>query len=426
MNTVRRGVNGFAARMAVALALFGCGLATTAGAAPDPLAPEGAFMVADGFYQNAATYAAATEFYITKKAGLCFFRDLVNSTPVDAFNQYAGGGFTTLSLSQFFSQSIFGGKTVKLLADVDLNNEEWTPIGNSKKFSDGSAVAGGKPTFYGTFDGCGHKVSNLKINNVSYADKDGAGLFGRFASSAMVKNLTIENVDIYAKSYAGALCGNAGSATPAVTIDNVNVVGNIQINGYGYVGGIVGHGLFNVTNCSVIANAGSGKIISRYWQVGGISGTSRSVSSFTDCRVKNIDIEVNYYSAGGISGNAMGNVHGCTVENLTIGAYNGSASFDASQCGTIVGCLAPGNAILYVTDNLPEGAGQCGIYISPDLSVVGWDVVYDDNGKIVGGTFEKCATGALADGYGLVLVKPVTTPAIFTAARVLARVGDLN
>ena len=34
--------------------------------------------VADGFYQNAATYAASTDFYITSKEGLEYFRDLVN------------------------------------------------------------------------------------------------------------------------------------------------------------------------------------------------------------------------------------------------------------------------------------------------------------------------------------------------------------
>jgi len=393
----------------------------------DPLAPEGAFKVAEGFYQNAATYTAATEFYITKKEGLCFFRDLVNSATADAFDQYANGGFTPLTIVQFFANNIFSGKTVKLLADIDLGNEGWTPIGNSKTFPGGAAVLVDKPTFYGTFDGCDHKISNLKIDNTSYADKDGAGLFGRVANRAAFKNLTIENVDIHAQSYVGALCGNAGSGTPAVVIDNVQVVGSIQINGHGYVGGLVGHGLFTVTNCSVVANGGTGeagKIVSRDWQVGGISGTSRTGSSFTDCKVKNIGIEVQHYSAGGITGNAAGDVTGCTVENVTIGAYNASSSFDAAQCGTIVGRLEMVEAILQVTENLPKAPGQCGIYTQPERVVVGWDVVHDASGKIVGGTFEKCAAEVIADGYELIAVTPATTPATFAVAEIrVAQIG---
>lgn len=141
------------------------------------------------------------------------------------------------------------------------------------------------------------------------------------------------------------------------------------------------------------------------------------------------DIELSYYSAGGISGNALGNVIGCTVENLTIGAYDESANFDASRCGTVVGCLEASDAVLYVTDNYvtstaPMVAGQCGIYNNAELSVVGWGVVYDDDNKIVGGTFEKCAPVAIAAGYELISVTPATTPATFTVEEIgVAQIG---
>ena len=56
----------------------------------------------------------------------------------------------------------FKGKTFKLTKDIDLNGQEWTPIGNSTN------------KFQGTFDGNGKKVMNLVITgNNSYV-----GLFG--------------------------------------------------------------------------------------------------------------------------------------------------------------------------------------------------------------------------------------------------------
>lgn len=49
----------------------------------------------------------------------------------------------------------FQRQTVKLTANIDLKNEEWTPIGTSKN------------AFRGTFDGDGNTVSNLYINHLN-------------------------------------------------------------------------------------------------------------------------------------------------------------------------------------------------------------------------------------------------------------------
>ena len=46
--------------------------------------------------------------------------------------------------------------TVEMLGSIDLQNKEWTPIGNSNRH-----------LFQGTFDGQGHTVKNLKITNGS-------------------------------------------------------------------------------------------------------------------------------------------------------------------------------------------------------------------------------------------------------------------
>jgi len=388
-----------AASVSLALSLAAvCGF--TAQAAEDPLKPAGSFTVVDGFYQNAATYGAATEFYITSLDGLKYFRDLVNCYDA-AFQTYANGGFWTGEKRKFYGygkESLpFKNKTIKLLADIDLGNEEWDPIGNEKKVDGTARVTATDGTdfyFYGMFDGQNHVVSNLKINNTSLADKDGAGFFGRFTTLSSVKNLTISNVNIYAKNYVGALCGNAGSGSGAIVIENVHIAGDVSVNGNGYVGGLLGHGQYAVTNCSVIANGGTGaagKVISRYWQLGGIAGTGRAPTSVYGCRVENIDLEVYYYEAGGILGRSFGNVVNCVVTNVTIGAYSGSASFDATKCGLIVGNeYAAGGLVI---GNEPKQAGQKGS--ANDTAVVGWDVVGTlTAGGVTGGTFE-----ALPDSY---------------------------
>jgi flagellin-like hook-associated protein FlgL len=64
------------------------------------------------------------------------------------------------------------GKTILLTEDIDLSAYQdgagWTPIGNTDTSS---------KNFAGTFDGQGHKITNLKINNPT---TDYQGLFGRF------------------------------------------------------------------------------------------------------------------------------------------------------------------------------------------------------------------------------------------------------
>ena len=59
----------------------------------------------------------------------------------------------------YFSQKVnggksFSGKTVVLDEDIDLNNKEWTPVGQT-----------GATQFSGTFDGQNHIICNLSITN---------------------------------------------------------------------------------------------------------------------------------------------------------------------------------------------------------------------------------------------------------------------
>ena len=95
------------------------------------------------------------------------------------------------------SGETFEGKLVVLTADIDLENMAWTPIGyDSYGTAPENAVS-----FNGTFDGCGHTISNLTdkgyIPSIITNGEYGFGLFG-YAYGASFKNINLENVNVYA------------------------------------------------------------------------------------------------------------------------------------------------------------------------------------------------------------------------------------
>ena len=127
----------------------------------------------------------------------------------------------------------FDGWTVQLGADIDLSGYLWEPIGNAA-------------TFDGSFDGCGHTVSNLRQNvyeqhpdyvGTASSVKSYYGLFGRFTGIS-VKNLVMDHVDVFCEG--GNIGAVAGGAWRNVTFENITVK-NSHLNGYNYgVGCIVG------------------------------------------------------------------------------------------------------------------------------------------------------------------------------------------
>jgi len=86
-----------------------------------------------------------------------------------------------------------------LTADIDLENEEWIPFNPQNGYVT-SAYAG-------TFDGAGHTISGLSINDSS---TNGVGLFGT-VNSATIKNLKVEGTVSATKSgYVGGIVGKRG------------------------------------------------------------------------------------------------------------------------------------------------------------------------------------------------------------------------
>ncbi len=124
----------------------------------------------------------------------------------------------------------------QLTSDIDLsshNGGEWGPIGSGRYGE----------RFEGVFDGGGNTISNLMVNQ---PDGGYLGLFGAAAKQSMIRNLTLDEVNVTGLHYVGGLVGlNAG------IISNVRVEG-AEIEGDNYVGGLVGsnHGGVSLSSAS--------------------------------------------------------------------------------------------------------------------------------------------------------------------------------
>lgn len=178
------------------------------------------------------------------------------------------------------------GKIVVLDANVDLENAEWTPVGQT-----------GATQFMGTFNGNGYTISNLRINNTDDGGNCATGLFG-WLNSAIVKNIKISGANITGHHNVGTIAGyleTSGCTIESCTVENAiisctNV--NSEANG-DKCGGIVGH-------------AGNGGV------------------KVKDCVVKNSSI-----SAGRDAGQVVGaalteNVDNCSATNVTVTANDTS------------------------------------------------------------------------------------------------------
>ena len=382
-----------------------------------------AYIISYDFYQDGTTYAASSNFYITSKKGLEYFQKLVSASDGGT----VASEYATLFISNsttaisFYTGNIFTNKTVHLLADIDLNNEDWTPIGyTNTAYNSGSS----KTQFYGSFDGHHHTISNLKVvaNTANYF-KNGYGAYGLFGSigsraGQKFSNLTIKNVTAVSGTtatwdYVGALIGNAGSNK--VYIENCHVTGNINLSASYQVGAFWGIGCVDIKNCSVSGESGS-TISSPSYYAAGLAGAVRAGSSMTDNNISNVTITAPY--AGGMVGLASVamTISGGSVSNTTI---------TGTECtGYVVG-YGTSTTISNVTiaDNVTATENGKSVYKLNGASVAkieGKDTEYDNlqdalstakNGETVILLCDVDATGSMYSGntnFNLWISKDIT------------------
>ena len=215
-----------------------------------------------------------------------------------------------------------------LTADIDLTGKEWTPIGSYINYT--------YTGYTGTFDGQGHTIFGLTINQV----RDAVGLIGCIDKGGIVKNVKLKDVNITGDGYfVGGVAG-----TNYGTIENCSVDGTLTNNRH-YLGGVVGDNYGSIIGCS-----SSGTITGTSPDVGGIGGQSVGGTIMACYSVANIKGMI--YSDG-----VLGQTN---RETVVIACYHakGNVTGEQSRIGGVIGCNYGKVTACYWENNQGQGIGD--------------------------------------------------------------------
>ena len=236
------------------------------------------------------------------------------------------------------------GACAVLTADIDLNNEAWTPIGPDRDSA-----------YTGTFDGQGHTVKNLSVTvNVQPGR---AGLFGCVKDGTIRKLTVAGSVSCTANQ---GWCGGIAGYAMDETIENCASLCTVSCTGIdARVGGIVGlvdynsrtliiRDCYNIGKITGRSDNGSGDAggicgfymngkISNCYNVGEITGSGYvskiAVSAYNDSRPTNCyylsdtDTDLN-----GTAKTAAEFANGDVLEELKAGQRDNNADPWADEC----------------------------------------------------------------------------------------------
>lgn len=221
---------------------------------------------------------------------------------------------------QHMAADLVSGETkyFKMMADVDMSGETWTPLNNASPFD--KAV---------NFDGNGKKISNMSAP--LFADLNGT-----------VKDLTINAADVTLSATGGILANTVNTSA--------SVVSGITVTG------------------STLSPAPETADPAQYYGI--LAGEVLTGSSFDDCHIINSEVTLKGTTAAYV-GMAFGHVNnvsakigdtiGCTVESSTLNSGNYAAGFISSlDAGTVsnnvVSCEVTGSSTISTfIANMKEG-----------------------------------------------------------------------
>ena len=271
---------------------------------------SGSGIINDGTFNGtpALITGSGTEtdpYQINTAAGLKWFRDKVNNAKTKEETKICA----------------------VLTADIDLKNEEWTPIGI------GNGTRNGVPIdfpYSGTFDGNGHTISGL---NVNYRNKNG-GLFC-YVMNATIKNLTVAGSVTHSSGDGVAYGGIVGFADSS-TIENCT--NRCTVTGNWYAGGIVGWS----TDSDIIGCANFGNISSPSFSGAFSGGICGKIGGQNDA--DGIDATIrDCYNVGMVSGIYVGGITGQSdsehIDILIANCYNVGSLHGSTNTGEIIGDL---------------------------------------------------------------------------------------
>ena len=215
-----------------------------------------------------------------------------------------------------------------LTADIDLQNQLWTPIGSQQT------------PYSGTFDGGGYAIRNLYINN----SEEVTGLFGS-ARNAAFRNLTITGSVTAAGAYGSYSGGLLGIGIGTITItDCINAAAVTSNAAAGLVGEF--RGLDQGDSLTITGCANLGTVTAKALRAG-IIGQICGVGLIADCynagEIKSSEAEDTAFAGGIAAWVSLGN--GDPAKTMTFrGCYNAGALKEGNEIrtGGIVGRVTPG------------------------------------------------------------------------------------
>ena len=324
-------------------ALVGVGQQTVA--RPAHLLPTGS-----GYAFSGGTGAEGDAYQIKNEAELRALAGLVNS-----------------------GDAAYSSAHYQLIGDITLTGE-WTPIGT---------VTNG---FGGVFDGAGHSISGLKIDqpNGSFL-----GLFGYTAPGSAIQNLRLLRVEVNGKDAVGGVVGFAEGAVANCSVTGVvagtepnsgGVVGAAEntvtgchfaggVSGGNNVGGVVGFAAGAVTGCSAggtVRGTGNG--------TGGVVGFAQG--AVTSCYAT-ADVRGEGTFVGGVAGHAQGVVTSCYATGTVSGSILAGGVVGAAE-GTVTKCAAL-NAKVAGDSDVGRVFSASQITVGKDnVAFVGMTLLWDD------------------------------------------------
>ena len=224
------------------------------------------------------------------------------------------------------------GKTdidITLTGNITLTGE-WTPIGTESQ------------PYTGTFDGDGHRITGLKIDQ---SGTDCVGLIGRLGSGGKVQGVALTNISVSGANYVGGIAGQNDG-----TVENCSVNGTVTGRGFTDTGGIVGTNYGTISGCSAEGTV-TGSV-----NVGGIAGGSYLGATIVGC-----------YSSAAVEGSStVGGVVGSLGNNSSLTACYSTGNVTATRTdggayvGGVVGVNAQGTvtACYHATGEITSSGGD--------------------------------------------------------------------
>lgn len=231
---------------------------------------------------------------------------------------------------------------VTLTADITLNSGILDASGQLKpgSYTAWTAIGTAEHPFQGQFDGNGHTVTGLYVNDETL---DYQGLFG-VVSGATVCNVTVKDGYICNKEHAGGIVGfaKADSVIASCHNDNTTVINkqraggivgwtdhshvyNCSGQGYCYSdrcsGGIIG----DVYRSSKVYNCYSAAVVEGKELVGGVSGGSTS-ADIQNCLLVGSVSKGGYLMAGGGGSRTLTNCFALQNDSANAGLTMGTSS----------------------------------------------------------------------------------------------------